>query len=116
MKRYEGIRTATGGLVIVIDTGESGSVSYLPLRFDLYNHQPYAFGWGHIGTECVHLAFAILADFRGDKFAVQYHQPFKNEFVEKMDRPSWILEEQDLLKILNKIMGVKMPPAASIEP
>jgi hypothetical protein len=50
-------------------------------RTDLRNHSPTGFSWGYRGSGPAQLALAVLAHDRGDEYAVENYQEFKERLV-----------------------------------
>jgi hypothetical protein len=86
MKTYKGKRTENG-CVVKVDGRP------LPPRNDLFNHSPDGFQWGYAGSGPAQLALAILADARGDEFAVRYHQKFKARGIAAITGDSFQMSE-----------------------
>ena len=74
---YVGIRTPKGCLV-TIDGAE------LKSRLDLRKHSSVGFDWGNMGSGSLQLSLAILADFCGDKMALDWYENCKNDIISSL--------------------------------
>jgi hypothetical protein len=62
----------------------------------LRSHSTTGFSWGYLGSGPAQLALALLYDATGDeRVALQWHQPFKEEFVAKWDR-QWQITSKEI--------------------
>lgn len=108
MKAYHGYRVHTPGndgapvshhcvVRVIID----GYADYLlPPRNDIRNHSPDGFEWGYGGSGPAQLALALVADCRGEEYAVpQIYQRVKL-FVSKLPRDGWKLTEQEVFALV----------------
>jgi hypothetical protein len=93
MKTYRGTRC--GGDVTVTVDGKP-----LPVCHELRNHSPSGFEWGYSGAGPSQLALAILADYRGPKFAIAWYQVFQWHTVKGLPKQSWQLTAEQLDRIL----------------
>ena len=90
MKTYEGTRLPDSCWVTV--NGER-----LPARFDLANHSPSGFDWGHLGGGPAQLALAILADhLNDDDEALRLYQQFKNQVIGQLSFDGWKMNTMDV--------------------
>ena len=104
MKTYHGYRLLTvnnDGLaisdhcIVRVHSGES-FVYYLPPRNNLRNHSPDGFEWGYGGSGPAQLALALVADCRGDAFAVpKIYQRVKRALA-KLPHDGWSLSEAEV--------------------
>jgi hypothetical protein len=79
MKQYFGHLEGSNGLIV--NRVEDDVETPLPLRLDLRNHSPTGFSVGYTGSGPAQLALAILADYKGDNFALRHYQQFKREVI-----------------------------------
>jgi len=70
-----------GGTTVYKVDPDTGEKTELDPRLDLANHSPDGFSWGYAGSGPAQLALAILADARGDSFAVKHYQSFKRKVI-----------------------------------
>jgi len=70
-----------GGTTVYKVDPDTGEKTELDPRLDLANHSPSGFSWGYGGSGVAQLALAMLADARGDSFAVKHYQEFKWEVL-----------------------------------
>ena len=97
MKIYKG--TANNGDWYVTVDGQS-----LPERLDLANHSPDGFAWGYGGSGPAQLALAILADLKGDMFALRVYQDFKTRVIARLDRDKdWEMSSTDVDEYLDEM-------------
>lgn len=94
-KRYEGVRTPAGAVVVRVDA--AGRVRPLPARLDLRSHSPSGLEWGYGGSGPAQLALAILADAVGSEAAQECYQKFKFEAVAGLAQDRWELTREAVL-------------------
>lgn len=88
MKIYHGVHK-NGQYSVDVDGQNLNS------RLDLINHSPDGFSWGYEGSGPAQLALAILADCKGDAFALRFYQLFKRDVIAKLGRSlSWEISEE----------------------
>ena len=91
---YQGRRTAYG--TVVQKGGHKGRPVPLDARLDLRMLAPSGgMDWGHEGPGAAQLALAVLADHKGDVYAIRHHEEFKAEIVANLG-DQWFLTDVDL--------------------
>lgn len=73
----------------------------LDLRSDLINHSR-EFNWGYSGSGPAQLALAILADYKGDEFALRYYQDFKTSVISNWQYNEWKLTGREINEWIHK--------------
>jgi len=97
MKRYCGRRQGVAAIVTV-------DGRRLNPRFDLWNHSPTGFEWGHHGSGPAQLALAILADHLGnDEQALNFYQRFKWRIIAELPDGSWTLTSEQIEQTLQEL-------------
>ena len=76
------------------------NITPLDPRFDLRNHSPTGFSWGHLGSGPSQLALAILADAAGDAVALANYQQFKNSVVSQWHNEQFRINGDEVLNWL----------------
>jgi hypothetical protein len=95
MKRYQGIRTAEGCRVVVLEDGKPARP--LDPRLDLRNHSATGFEWGYGGSGPAQLALALAADLlKDDVQAQKVYQRLKFKLVGGLPNHGWELAEDRL--------------------
>lgn len=94
-KRYEGVRTPAGVVVVRVD--EADRTRPLPARLDLRAHSPGGMEWGYAGSGPAQLALAILADAVGPDAARACYQRFKFEVIARLAAEQWELSRAEVL-------------------
>jgi hypothetical protein len=76
----------------VVRVREPGHAEYaLPPRLDIRAHSPDGFEWGYGGSGPAQLALALVADCRGDAFAVPKIYQRVKKAIAKLPRDGWTL-------------------------
>ncbi len=95
MKTYRGDRTIDG-LEVTVD-GNS-----LDQNFDLKVVSEDGFEWGYEGASPAQLALAILADARGNEYALANYELFMREIVANFNN-EWEMTTADIDEALENI-------------
>lgn len=91
-KTYIGRRAAGAGEVSVVVQTETDTQA---LR--LYGvHSPSGFEWGYGGSGPSELAYCILADLMGLRYAQMQHMQFKWDVTAKLPHDAWRLTEAEV--------------------
>jgi hypothetical protein len=70
---------------------DTGAAYDLPMRCDIRNHSPTGFEWGYGGSGPAQLALALVADCRGDAYAVPKIYQRVKIAIAKLPRDGWTL-------------------------
>ena len=109
--RYVGKRVKVGhgtkSGISVIRKRDDGGSERLPPRFDLRNHSPGGFRWGHAGSGAAQLALALLSDTVGDTLALASYQKFEFDVIARLPMLGWVLTREEILDWLEHGAGVQ---------